>query len=86
LKSANFVHFACHGVQDSKDALQSGFCLHDRRLTVSNLMDLKLDNAFFAFLSACETAKGDAKQPDQLIHLTAAMLFSGFQSIIATMW
>jgi hypothetical protein len=49
-------------------------------------MELKLDNAFLAFLSAGETAKGDRMQPDQAMHLAAAMLFSGFKSVVATMW
>jgi CHAT domain-containing protein len=85
-KSANFVHIACHGIQNTEDALSSGFCLSDGNLTVSRLMDLDLKDAFFAFLSACETAKGDEDQPDQIVHLAAAMLFVGFRSIVATMW
>jgi CHAT domain-containing protein len=86
LQQSNMVHMACHGVQDAKDALSSGFCLGDGELTVSRLMDLQLDKAFFAFMSACETAKGDQKQPDQVVHLAAAMLFAGFQSVVGTMW
>jgi CHAT domain-containing protein len=86
MQKANIVHLACHGIQDGSDATQSGFCLGDGRLTISNLMKLELDNAFLAFLSACETAKGDKEQPDQAMHLAAAMLFSGFKSVIATMW
>jgi CHAT domain-containing protein len=86
MQKANIVHIACHGIQDIGDATQSGFCLGDGRLTISKLMELKLDNAFLAFLSACETAKGDKEQPDQAMHLAAAMLFSGFKSVIATMW
>jgi CHAT domain-containing protein len=84
--SANIVHMACHGVQSASDALSSGFCLRDGNLTVSQLMGMELSQAFLAFLSACETAKGDAKQPDQTVHLAAAMLFAGFRSVIATMW
>jgi CHAT domain-containing protein len=86
MQAAHIVHLACHGVQDSEKATESGFCLGDGRLTISKLMELKLDNAFLAFLSACETAKGDADQPDQAMHLAAAMLFAGFKSVIATMW
>jgi hypothetical protein len=90
LKSSNFVHLACHGVQDLEDALHSGFCLHDGRLTVSQLMDIRPDEQeeafFFAFLSACETAKGDKEQPDQAVHLAAAMLFAGFRTVVGTMW
>jgi CHAT domain-containing protein len=84
--SANIVHMACHGVQNASDPLSSGFCLRDGNLTVSQLMNIELSQAFLAFLSACETAKGDAKQPDQTVHLAAAMLFAGFRSVIATMW
>jgi CHAT domain-containing protein len=83
---ADIVHLACHGVQDAKDALQSGFCLGDGRLTVAELMKLKLPGPFLAFLSACETAKGDETLPDQTVHLAAAMLFCGFQNVIGTMW
>jgi tetratricopeptide (TPR) repeat protein len=86
LERANIVHLACHGVQDREDALESGFCLRDGNLTISRIMDLKLDRSFFAFLSACETAHGDEEQPDEVVHLAAAMLFAGFQSIVATMW
>jgi hypothetical protein len=86
LPRADIVHLACHGVQDKEDPLSSGFCLGDGKLTVSELMDVKLDHAFLAFLSACETAKGDKNQPDQAIHLAAAMLFCGFRSVVATMW
>jgi CHAT domain-containing protein len=86
LRSAPFAHIACHGIQNASDALSSGFCLQDGDLTVSQLMKLNLKSAFLAFLSACETAKGDQKQPDQIVHLAATMLFVGFKSVIATMW
>lgn len=86
IKAANVVHLACHGIQDANDATQSGFCFGDGRLTIENLMEMKMDQAFLAFLSACETAKGDSGQPDQVMHLAAAMLFCGFKSVVATMW
>jgi CHAT domain-containing protein len=86
IKPANFVHLACHGIQDPTKALESGFFLRDGMLTISKLMELELDQPWFAYLSACETAKGDAEQPDQVIHLAAAMLFAGFKSVVATMW
>jgi hypothetical protein len=86
MQAASIVHLACHGIQDTSDATQSGFCIGDGRLTIAKLMELKLENAFLAFLSACETAKGDQEQPNQAMHLGAAMLFSGFKSVVATMW
>lgn len=86
LPRASILHLACHGQQDAVDPLNSGFCLRDGTLTVAQLMRLDLRNAVFAFLSACETAKGDGAQPDQMVHLAAAMLFVGFKSVIGTMW
>jgi CHAT domain-containing protein len=85
-KTSGFVHLACHGTQDQASALNSGFYLGNKLLTVSELMDLNLDKAWFAYLSACETAKSDTDQPDQVVHLTAAMLHAGFKSVVATMW
>jgi CHAT domain-containing protein len=86
LQSSNLTHIACHGIQHPTDAISSGFCLYDGTLTVSRLIELDLKDAFFAFLSACETAKGDLGQPDQTVHLAAAMLFVGYRSVVATMW
>ncbi|KAJ7123558.1 hypothetical protein C8R44DRAFT_784007, partial [Mycena epipterygia] len=39
-----------------------------------------------AFLSACETAKGDDTVPDEAMHLAATLLFAGFRGVVATMW
>jgi CHAT domain-containing protein len=149
------VHFACHGIQDLKNPLDSGIILSDGRLKVSQIMRgpgnnlfaqdpvekhsgsqamrknsrrmalqshsiltffwlwshmvahgqkaikwlqwllRKLSNAgserirnsmSLAFLSACETAKGDEGTPDEAMHLAAAVLFAGFRGVVATMW
>lgn len=86
LPQASLFHLACHGVHEPANPLQSGFILHDGRLTLEKLMTLNLPTAVLAFLSACDTAKSDEAQPDQAVHLASAMLFVGFQSVIATMW
>ncbi len=86
LLTADILHLACHGKQDNSSPLDSGFIMRDRKLTISELMTLNLPRAFLAFLSACETAKGDEKQSDEVIHLAASMLFTGFKSVVGTMW
>jgi hypothetical protein len=86
LQSANVVHIACHGVQHASEPHKSRFCLSTGDLSVSELMETNLEHAFFAFLSACETAKGDRTHADEVIHLAATMLFAGFKSVAATMW
>jgi CHAT domain-containing protein len=85
LRTAHVLHLACHGRQ-MPDPLKSHFVLRDTVLSIETLMKVELPSAVFAFLSACETAKGDRDQPDQAVHLAASMLFCGFRSVVATMW
>ena len=82
----SIVHFACHGVQDPDTPLNSGLLLDDDRLTLEQLIPRKLPNAQLAFLSACETSKGEKNLPDEAIHLAAGMLAAGFRDVIGTMW
>ncbi|KAF8145064.1 CHAT domain-containing protein [Mycena galopus ATCC 62051] len=93
LHASSIVHFACHGVQDLEHPLDSGLILTDGRLKVSKIMHrpeggnpLSLKKPMsLAFLSACETAKGDKTVPDEAMHLAATLLFAGFRGVIATM-
>jgi hypothetical protein len=59
LPEATILHLACHGRQDPDNVLNSGFAMSDEILTIERLMQVPLPRAFMAFLSACETAKGD---------------------------
>jgi CHAT domain-containing protein len=86
IQVSNIVHLSCSGIQLSNKPHQSHLCLGDRNLTILELMNTGLTEAFFAFLSACETAKGDQKHADEVVHLTATMLFASFKSVVATMW
>jgi CHAT domain-containing protein len=83
----DWVHLACHGVQDeSGDPTKSAFFLYDGRLELGQLMGTSLPRAELAVLSACQTAKGDEKLPEEAVHLAAGMLAVGYQSVVATMW
>jgi CHAT domain-containing protein len=82
---AHILHLACHGVQEG-DPLKSALVLQDGKLAVEDIMQLNLPHAILAYLSACQTAKGDKNAPDQAVHLAASMLFCGFRSVIGTMW
>ncbi|KDQ52439.1 hypothetical protein JAAARDRAFT_210593 [Jaapia argillacea MUCL 33604] len=87
LPSALIVHFACHGQQNAGDPLESALFLEGgQKLKISDIMRLPLRDAALAFLSACQTAAGDEKNPDESMHLAAAMLFAGFRGVVATMW
>jgi CHAT domain-containing protein len=86
LSSASIAHFACHGQQNVGNPLDSALILEDGHLKVSRIMQQSMPNASLAFLCACETAMGDEKLPDEVIHLGATLLFAGFRGVVATMW
>ena len=84
MKGADWVHFACHGIQD---AANSGLCLADRRrLKLSDIIMLSRPRGGLAFLSVCQTAMGDERLSDEAIHIAAGMLFAGYGGVIGTMW
>jgi CHAT domain-containing protein len=86
LARAAVVHVACHGMQDRAAPLASAFALADGKLPVGTLASARADGAFLAFLSACETARGDRAQPDEAVHLVATLLAVGFTNVVGTMW
>ncbi|KAF8555037.1 hypothetical protein OG21DRAFT_1573596, partial [Imleria badia] len=87
MKEADWVHFACHGIQDSANRTESGLCLADqRRLKISDIIALSRPHGGLAFLSACQTAMGDERLSDEAIHIAAGMLFAGYGGVVGTMW
>ncbi|KAG1850115.1 CHAT domain-containing protein [Suillus tomentosus] len=86
LQQNTWVHLACHGKQDPKQPYDSHFVMRDEHLTLLDIMEKHIPQAEFAFLSACHTAVGDEGTPDEVIHLAAGLQFSGFKSVIGTLW
>ncbi|KZV64379.1 TPR-like protein [Peniophora sp. CONT] len=86
MKQHPWVHLACHGMQNTSNPTQSAFALYDQPLTLSTLMGAVAENAELAFLSACQTAAGDEKIPEESAHLAAGMISLGFKGVIGTMW
>ncbi|EJD03358.1 TPR-like protein [Fomitiporia mediterranea MF3/22] len=86
LQETTWVHFVCHGHLDAVP-FNSSFNLSGGELTLLDIVQANLPTAEFAFLSACHTAEqphDDAH--DEVLHLAAAMQFSGFRSVIGSMW
>ncbi|KAG2110703.1 CHAT domain-containing protein, partial [Suillus clintonianus] len=86
LEQNTWVHLACHGKQDHDQPYNPHFVMKDAPLTLLDIMEKDIPHGEFAFLSACHTAVGDKETPDEVIHLTAGLQFSGFKSVIGTLW
>ena len=88
LRCSQLAHFACHGVLEAGKPFEASFKLHGgSRLTLLEIVRSRLPDAEFAFLSCCHTAEITEKSlDDEALHLTAAMQYCGFRSVVGTMW
>ncbi|KAG2037156.1 CHAT domain-containing protein [Suillus americanus] len=86
LNRNQWLHLACHGMSNRTQPFESSFAMRDGPLMIKDIIRPDWQNPEFAFLSACHTTVGDEKSPDESIHLAAAMQFSGFRSVIGSMW
>jgi len=86
MKACNWVHFACHAIQDQRDSLKSGVQLHDGRLELLEMTKQHIPQADHAFLSACQTGTGDEKLSEEAVSIAAGMLAFGYRGVVATLW
>lgn len=86
LRCNTWVHLACHGKQDLVHPSNSRFAMSNKPLTLLDIVENNVPQAEFAFLSACHAARGDEKTPDEVILLAAGLQFSGFKSVIGSLW
>jgi CHAT domain-containing protein len=85
MRNHRWVHFACHATQNVSDPTSSHFLLHNGTLDIARIMKESF-HGDFAFLSACETATGDEKLPEESIHLAAGIMMAGYPTVIGTLW
>ena len=88
LQDHRFAHFSCHGILEAGKPFDASFKLHQgQRLTLLEIIRSQLPSAEFAFLSACHTAElTEESIADEGLHLSAAVQYSGFRSVVGTMW
>jgi CHAT domain-containing protein len=88
LRDHRFAHFSCHGELETGKPFDASFKLYQgQRLTLLDIIRSRLPSAEFAFLSACHTAELTGESiADEGLHLSAAVQYSGFRSVVGTMW
>jgi CHAT domain-containing protein len=88
LRNHQFAHFSCHGKLEKGKPFEASFKLYKgARLTLLDFVRSQLRTAEFAFLSACHTAElTEESIADEGLHLTAAVQYCRFRSVVGTMW
>ncbi|KAI0000802.1 CHAT domain-containing protein [Russula compacta] len=88
LRKHQFAHISCHGVLETGKPFDAFFELHEgAHLTLLDIVRSLLPSAEFAFLSACHTAEiTEESIANEGLHLAAAVQYTGFRSVVGTMW
>jgi CHAT domain-containing protein len=88
LRGSRLAHFACHGVLETGKPFDASFNLFGgSRLTLLEIVRSRVPDAELAFLSCCHAAEiTEDSVADEALHLTAAMQYCGFRSVVGTMW
>jgi hypothetical protein len=80
------IHLSAHGIQDVTDPSAGYIQLNGGALRLSYMRPGLFPRGRFAFLSACETATGGFDLSDEMITLTTAFQYAGFDHVIGTVW
>ena len=86
IKTATWLHIACHGQQNPTNPLHSGLLLQDGMLELGKILDISLPTAEFTFLSACQTAMGNSNLMNESMHLVGGLVAAGFRGAVGTLW
>lgn len=93
LPAYHAIHFACHGVSNSKNPSDSHLLLlgnsptEPGMLTVGAISNMNIKNAQVAYLSACSTADNPSSDlADESIHIASGFQLAGFSHVLATQW
>jgi len=88
LRGHQFAHVSCHGELEIGKPFNASFKLYGgSRLTLLDIVRSRLLDAEVAFLAACHTAElTEESIVDEGLHLTGAVQYCGFRSVVGTMW
>ncbi len=92
LKGFSVLHLATHGVLDNNSPLNSYVLLapndatgDDGRLEAWEILEMNLSSDL-VMLSACETARGQARSGEGLVGLAWSLMVAGARNVIVSQW
>lgn len=91
-KEFSILHLATHGVLDNNSPLNSYVLLapdeksgEDGKLEAWEILEMNL-NSDLIFLSACETARGQARSGEGLVGLAWSLMVAGTHNVVVSQW
>jgi CHAT domain-containing protein len=81
------LHFSTHGWAGWDEPLEGGLLMAgEGALILADLLDLRLEGARLAVLSACETGIPGTKLPDEVVSLPTGLVQAGVAGVVASLW
>jgi CHAT domain-containing protein len=81
------LHFSTHGWAGWQEPLESGLLMaSEPHLTLRDVLEMRLDKARLAVLSACETGIPGTKLPDEVVSLPTGLMQAGVAGVVASLW
>jgi ankyrin repeat protein/CHAT domain-containing protein/tetratricopeptide (TPR) repeat protein len=86
LPGYDVLHFSCHGCAELADPLSSSLLMaHNERLTLGDILNLRLAGVRLAVLSACETGMAGVRLPEEVVSLPSGLLQAGAAGVISSL-
>lgn len=81
------LHFSCHGAAHFAQPLEGGLTMaHGERLTLREILGLRLKDARLVILSACETGLPGTQLLDEVISLPTGWIQAGMGGAVGSLW
>ncbi|MDF0552163.1 CHAT domain-containing tetratricopeptide repeat protein [Kamptonema sp. UHCC 0994] len=80
------IHFACQGLLNFENPLESALFLGKESLTLEEIFNLDLRQFRLMTLSVCETGAGEVKGITDCVNLAAGLMYAGTPSIVSSLW
>jgi CHAT domain-containing protein len=86
LDSHSVLYFACHGIAEPADPLESRLELADGTLTLRDLLARRLPRTRLAVLSACDSSVAGRSLPDEVVSLPTGLAQAGAAGVVASLY
>jgi CHAT domain-containing protein/tetratricopeptide (TPR) repeat protein len=87
MQKAHVLHFSTHGRAGWEKAEEARLTLaNGNYLTLPDIFELDLNQAYLAVLSACETGVPGLELIDEMIGLPAGMMQAGVPGVVGSLW
>jgi CHAT domain-containing protein len=85
-KQVQILHLSHHASANRENSLDSQLTMHDRAITLREIMTWRIITLLEVYLNNCETHYSIADISDNILTIATGFLCAGARSVISTLW